>query len=114
MMRSMGRNSAPQPAFRRPVRPPHRNLTIISFDMSEEGAGAAFPRHVGELVDRRDHECRQAAIDFLVDDDDRQAVGGKLTIGAVAMNVEPLWSRRGRAKPEAVLLQARSRTKGRI
>ena len=45
---------------------------LEAVDMAEERAGLAYPWKAGELVDGRDQERGQAAIDRLVDGQDRQ------------------------------------------
>ena len=103
MMRSIGRSSRAAASAAR-LGSAVEAVWCRALDVTEEGAGAALPRHVGELVDRRDHEGRQAAIDFLVDDDDRQPFrAGERAIDVIAVDVEPLRRRRRRDAAGSVL-----------
>ncbi len=51
----------------------------LAGDPSEQGAGGALPRELGELVGRGDDQVRQEPIDLLVDAHDRDA----LALGAL-------------------------------
>ena len=59
-------------------------VLVVAVGTAEEGADLAGPGHGGELVDRGDQEAGQAAIDRLVDRQDRQ----RLVAGEVAASVD--------------------------
>ena len=82
---------------------------VLAVDVAEEGAGLADPRQAGELVDRRDQEGRQAAVDRLVHRQHRQRpVAGEVAGGVGAADLHVLRRRVVRRAGEAVPAERRA------
>ena len=47
---------------------------VLDPNGTKEAADLAGPRHRGKLINRRDHEARQPAVDWLVHRNDRQRI----------------------------------------